>query len=202
MEISVIGFGNMGAGIAKRAASHGHNVSVYLRTPSAEKPADKITFYKLGEDFDGEIVIMALPYESQLEVAKAFAKQLSGKIVVDISNPIDWQTFKLKTPAGKSAAEQIAELAPGTRIIKAFNMIFSGTLALEKVGGSEIDLVFAGDDMGSKEIFGGFIKSLGMRPLDGGELANARALEAFELVQILLQKQLGGNMMSAVKFVA
>jgi predicted dinucleotide-binding enzyme len=66
-----------------------------------------------------------------------YGHQLDGKVIVDITNPVDFATFdSLVTPAQSSAAEEIAKVAPaGAKVVEAFNTTFAGTLLTGQVAG-------------------------------------------------------------------
>ena len=64
-----------------------------------------------------------------------YGDQFAGKIVVDITNPVNFQTFdSLTVPADGSAAAELAAALPSSRVVKAFNTTFAATLAAKSVG--------------------------------------------------------------------
>jgi 8-hydroxy-5-deazaflavin:NADPH oxidoreductase len=74
------------------------------------------------EPLAGEVVVLATPYDAALDFAGTRSEELAGKVVVDISNPVDWTSFdRLVTPADSSATEESAARTPGARVVKAFN---------------------------------------------------------------------------------
>ena len=83
-----------------------------------------------------------------------YVEELSGKVVVDITNPVDWETFDgLVTPPDSSAAEEISRSAPeGARVVKVFNTTFAGTLVEGEVAGQPLDVYLAGDDEEANEM--------------------------------------------------
>src|SRR6185436_21133785 len=122
-------------------------------------------------------------------VASAHGDELRGKVVVDITNPVDWATFEgLVTPADSSAAEEIAKLLPeGTSVVKAFNTTFAPTLAAGEVAGQSLDVLLAGDDADAKEKVAAVVEAGGLRPLDVGPLRRARQLEQLGFLHITAQ---------------
>lgn len=135
MKVTIIGAGNMGRGIGTRAVSGGHAVQVVDRDPSeaealAEQLGGETSAGGPDAEIEGEVVVLALYYPGVLDAVREYGDRLADKVVVEISNPIDFDTFEgLATPPGKSAAEQVAEAAPqGARVVKAFNTTFARTL--------------------------------------------------------------------------
>ena len=132
-SITIIGSGNMARGIGTRAAAAGYGIQVLDRDPSnaAALAGDlsSATSGALGEAPAGDIVVLALPYGAVAEVVRQYGAALDGKVLVDITNPVDFQTFAgLVTPPDSSAAQEIAKLVPGAKVVKAFNTTFASTL--------------------------------------------------------------------------
>lgn len=181
--ISIIGSGGMAAAIGGLAAKAGHTVEVATRDPAkAQALADHIgagaTTGMFGAVPVGDLVILAVPYSAVLDVVKQYGEALAGKVLVDITNPVapDMQSFV--TPADSFGAQEIAKVAPfDAVVIKAFNTQFSHVLAAGSTEGHPADVFFAGDDLQAKALVGGFVLSLGLRPMDVGPLLMARTLE-------------------------
>ncbi len=75
-----------------------------------------------------------MPYPALDAITAAYGDQLAGKVVVDITNPLNFETFdSLTVPAGSSAAAELAEKLPSSRVLKAFNTTFAATLASKAV---------------------------------------------------------------------
>jgi NADPH-dependent F420 reductase len=213
MDVTIIGAGNMGRGIGHRLVAGGHSVTLVDSDPevaqktaaelnAAAKKGAKVSTASLGSVVLGEVVILALWYGVNLEMVKQLGKKLAGKIVVDIANPINSTFDGLATAAGSSSAEELAKVVPaGTRVLKAFNTTFAGTLVAGQVAGQPLDVLIAGDDAAAKEILSQLVKDGGSRPVDVGPLERARQLEGIGLLHITLQSKLGTNWMSAVKFI-
>lgn len=173
-NLSILGTGNMGQAIASVAAKGGHSVQ------------------QLGEnDLDtpvtGDIVVLAVPYPAVGDVIAQRGEQLAGKIVVDITNPLDFETFdSLVVPADSSAAAEIADALPNSRVLKAFNTTFAGTLAAGTVGPLSTTVLIAGDDSDAKSTLAGILTSGGLNAIDAGALKRARELEAVGFLQLTL----------------
>jgi 8-hydroxy-5-deazaflavin:NADPH oxidoreductase len=131
----------------------------------------------------GDIVILAVPYSAVLAVVKQYGEELAGKLLVDITNPINSDFTDFVTPQGSFGAQEIAKAAPAD-IVKAFNTQFSHVLAAGPAEGLPLDVFLAGDDSQAKARVSAFIKSLGLRPMDTGQLPMARTLEHLALLSL------------------
>jgi len=173
-HISIIGSGNMGQAIAGLAAKGGNTVEL-------------VTSSDTGSVVTGDIVVLAVPYPSVAQVIAERGAQLTGKVVVDITNPLNFETFDgLTVAADGSAAAEIAAALPGSRVVKAFNTNFAGTLHAGSVGGQPTTVLIAGDDADAKALLSGVVGAAGLRAVDAGGLKRARELEAIGFLQITL----------------
>jgi predicted dinucleotide-binding enzyme len=186
--VTIIGAGNMGTAIAGVVAKGGNTVQVLTRDP--QKAPDAIpdaSHGTVGEPITSDIVILALPYGAVGEVLSQYAGELAGKVVVDITNPVDFATFdSLVVPDGSSAAEVIAETLPDSSVLKAFNTTFAATLASGTVGTESTTVLIAGDDADAKAALAATIEAGGLRAVDAGSLRRARELEALGFLQLTL----------------
>ena len=172
-HISIIGTGNMGQAIAAVAGRGGHTVSL-LGPADLDAPL-------------GDVVVLAVPYPAIADVLAARGANLAGKIVVDITNPLNFETFdSLTVAADGSATAEIAAALPDSRVLKAFNTTFAGTLAAATVGPLTTTVLIAGDDADAKTELAGIVTSGGLKAIDAGSLARARELEAIGFLQITL----------------
>ena len=173
-RISIIGTGSMGQAISTALTRGGHGVELLGRT-EADKPVT------------GDIVVLAVPYPALAEIAATRAEQLAGKVVVDITNPVDFETFdSLTVPADSSATAELAAALPTARVVKAFNTTFAATLASGTVGELPTTVLIAGDDAEAKSVLADVVIASGLRAVDAGALSRARELEAVGFLQITL----------------
>ena len=173
-HLSIIGTGTMGQAIAAVAAKGGHTVQLLGSNDQAT-------------DVTGDLVVLAVPYPAVSTVIAERAAGLGGKVVVDITNPLNFETFdSLTVPADGSAAEEIAAALPQSRVLKAFNTNFASTLAAGTVGALTTTVSIAGDDADAKAALSEVITSAGLRAVDAGSLKRARELEALGFLQITL----------------
>jgi predicted dinucleotide-binding enzyme len=171
--ISIIGSGNMGTAIAALATKGGYAVQQLGRGH--------------GGRVDGEIVVLAVPYGGLTDVVSEYGDALVGKVVVDITNPVDFESMDdLVVDADSSAAAQLATALPGSKVVKAFNTNFAGTLASGNVGAVPTTVLVAGDDAEAKSSVAALVTSGGLRAVDAGTLKRASELEALGFLQITL----------------
>jgi 8-hydroxy-5-deazaflavin:NADPH oxidoreductase len=214
MSVTIIGAGNMGRGIGHVLMRGGHSVTIVDRDPekvgrlaeelrSVAEEGATVEAAGPGAQLRGEVVILAVCYPGSLELARELGERLAGKVVVDISNPVN-QTFDaLATAPGTSAAEEVAATMPaGTRVVKAFNTTFSGTLVEGQVAGQPLDVLIAGDDERAKETVAQLVRDGGLRAIDVGPLERARHLEGPGFLGMMLQQPLGLNFRSAWKLIS
>jgi 8-hydroxy-5-deazaflavin:NADPH oxidoreductase len=205
--ITIIGTGNMARAIATRVRAGGHSVQLLGHTSdqaeqlAAELGSDAVTTGASGDPIDGDMVVLALWYAAAVPVVEQYGDALAGKTIVDITNPVDVETFDgLVTPAGSSAAEEIAKIAPaGANVVKAFNTTFAGTLAAGQVADQQLDVLVASDDAAAKQAVLDVVQASGLRGIDAGPLRRARELEALGFLHMTLQESLGTGYGSTVK---
>jgi 8-hydroxy-5-deazaflavin:NADPH oxidoreductase len=188
-SISIIGVGSMASALAGRALAGGNAVEIIGRDQAKAKEVAAAlggaTVGTAGTTPAGDIVILAVPYASAAAVISQYGDALDRKVIVDITNPITPDFTGFVTPEGSSGAQEIAKAAPaGAHVVKAFNTLPSGVLAAGSIEGRPLDVFIAGDDAQAKAQVSTLIESLGLRPMDAGQLPMARALENATLLQL------------------
>ena len=207
MDITIIGTGNMAGAIATRALAGGHSVTLLgTETAKAEALASELSgdvrTGAVGDALAGTVVVLAVWYQALDDVLGRYADQLAGKVVVDITNPVDPQTFQpLTLPAG-SAAQEIAEKAPDAKVVKAFNTTFAGSLVAGQVAGQPLDVFVASDDDDAKQLVTRLAEDGGLRAVDAGPLAHAHQLEGLGYLHMAIQEGLGAGYGSTIKVLA
>lgn len=172
--VTVFGSGHMGSAIGGVLAAGGASVEHIDETTTAGTVR-------------GGLVVLAVPYAAVQDIVARYADQLADKIVVDITNPLDFETFDaLVVPADSSAAAQLATALPSSRVLKAFNTTFAATLVAKTVGPNPTTVLIAGDDSEAKETLAGLITAGGVQAIDAGSLKRARELEAMGFLQLTL----------------
>lgn len=171
---SIIGTGNMAKAIGGVLADGGSDVSYVTREQVGTAPL-------------ADVVVLAVPYPAVDSVLEAYGDALAGKTVVDITNPLNFETFdSLVVPAGSSAAAQIQAKLPSSTVLKAFNTSFAATLVSKKVGDLPTTVLVAGDDAAAKQALVAAVQAGGVGALDAGSLARAHELEAIGFLQLTL----------------
>ena len=209
MNVTIIGTGNMARGIGSRLLAGGHQVTVLgkeveaaeevLRDLGAEGSAEG---GRSGDPIADGIVVLAVYYPDARAAVEQYGDQLDGKVVVDITNPVNDSFDGLVTPPDGSAAQELASAASGARFVKAFNTTFANTLREGEVAGQALDVFLAGDDEEAKATVAQLAEDGGLRPVDAGPLGRARELEAAGLLHMGVQSTLGTGFGSVLKIVS
>ncbi|NLG21342.1 MAG: NADPH-dependent F420 reductase [Actinomycetales bacterium] len=173
-HVSIIGTGTMAQAISGVVTKGGNSVELFGPSDTAQA-------------ITGDIVVLAVPYPAVDQVIAERPGQFDGKVVVDITNPLNFETFdSLVVPADGSAAQVIAEKLPSSTVLKAFNTTFAGTLASGAVGPLTTTVLIAGDDSDAKATLSGIVSAGGLKAVDAGALKRAREMEAVGFLQLTL----------------
>jgi NADPH-dependent F420 reductase len=209
MNVTIIGTGNMARGIGSRLLAGGHDVTVLGKAVEdaeavvADLDGDgSARAGRSGDEIADDVVVLAVYYPDARTFVEQQADALSGKVLIDITNPVNETFDGLVTPPDGSAAQELARSAPGARVVKAFNTTFAGTLSQGEVAGQPLDVFMAGDDEEAKAIVSKLAADGGLHPIDAGPLKRARELEAAGLLHMTVQGSLGTGFASALKILA
>ncbi len=203
MNIAIIGAGNIGTGFARRllASNHGivlADIDAAKATAAAQEAggsSGRVQSAPLEAAIaQAEIVVLAVPFSASEVIAGGQAAQLAGRIVVDVTNPLTPDFMGLTLGFDTSAAERIAALLPGARVVKGFNTIFA-QIHHDARGGAFGDrraqALLASDDAQAKSAVAALAEVMGYEPVDAGPLANARFIEPLAALNIQLGYALG-----------
>lgn len=180
MKIAIIGTGNMGSGLASLLVDAGYEVLIghrditkasTLASQLGAQCADINTVIK-----SAEVIILALPYQAAKDVLSS-AGDLSGKVLIDIINPVSNDFKDLVIGHSTSAAEQIQSIVPTAKVVKAFNTIFAQLLPKSARKGHNLQVFIASDDDNAKRTVSQIAQSLGFEAVDSGALSNSRFIE-------------------------
>jgi NADPH-dependent F420 reductase len=201
VKIGIIGAGNMGGGLGTIWAGKGHRVMFAARDQQAAESLAKTVGpnAQSGTTVEaaafGEAVLLAVPWASVPE-AIADAGRLDGKILIDCSMPLTPDYMALVVGHTSSGAEEVQRLAPGARVVRAFNTVPAQVISTSPEFGSENATVFyCGDDSEAKSVVKGLIEDIGCDPIDAGPLQNARLVEPMTelLIQLAFVQGMGAN---------
>ncbi len=199
MKIGIIGAGDVGGTLGKSWRQKKHDVMFGVRNLQSQNvqrlaQMDKsLTFGNINDAVAfGDVILFAIPWTSIEETVRG--RNLSGKIVIDPTNPLTPDLRQLAFD-DSSVAERIANLAKGAKVVKAFNTIGAQTLNNLIFGSNRADLFLCGDDTPSKRVVGELAADIGFDVVDIGSLANARMLENLALlwIELALRQELGPN---------
>lgn len=190
MKIAIIGNGNIGAGLNAVLSKTEHDVSAYGRDDTLAQAVA-----------EADVVILATPYGAVAELAKK--AEFNGKLVIDVSNPVNADFSGLQVGHESSAAEEIARLLPGASVVKAFNTIFAQHYATGlTLGGRPLQTFIASDDEQARERVKRLASEIGLTPVDAGPLKNARYLEPLGFLNIQFGFVLGQGVEIAPQWLA
>jgi 8-hydroxy-5-deazaflavin:NADPH oxidoreductase len=195
MNIGIIGSGTVGQQLAKDLIAHGHHVTIGTRDASklsefsVQNPAVKLGSNAEAATF-GEMILLATNWDgTENAIALADPKNLEGKIVVDITNPLDFSSGKPELSIGftTSAGEQVQAWLPGSHVVKALNSITSNAMINPKsYTGGEPDMFIAGNDAGAKASVQQFLEGVGWGIVDLGDITKSRLIEPLALIWITI----------------
>ena len=195
MKIGIIGAGNVGGTLGKRWAKNGHQVTFAYRSSPPETllresgpTAKAATPAETARSSD--VLLLATPWENAEDALKGCG-DLSGKTVIDATNPLLPGLAGLALGTTTSAAERVAALAPGAKVVKAFNTVGANVMADPAFPQGRTTMFYCGDDAAAKDAVAGLISELGFDPVDAGPLTQARLLEPFAMLWISLALQRG-----------
>ena len=189
-SIAIIGAaGNMGSGIARNLSKAGHRMLLF--DPNASKLNELLSNIKSTttnadveildcareSSWEADIIIPAVSYQSQAEVASKIKDVVTGKIVISIANPLNETYDGLVTEPTTGASEELASLLPHSKVVKAFNTVFAADFDSPSVDGKTVDCFVAGDDEQAVATVSELVRDTGFNPLVAGKLSVSRTLE-------------------------
>ncbi len=206
MNIAIIGSGHVGSALGASFARAGHRVVYGARNLEHAKDAARaVNGHVFGVEEAaqrGDIVVLAVPYATAGQaVASEIEPVVTGKTVVDVSNPLNQDYSGLVTSGGPSAAENFAAWLPDAHVVKAFNTLFAQVQADPNVHSTELDALFAADDPEARAQAEELLRSIGFRPVYVGPLVRSRELEALGFLLISLQMSADGDRRTTMKLI-
>lgn len=198
LTVGMLGAGNVAQTIGRLAVSAGHRV-VFSNSRGPESLSDLVaqsganaSAGTVAEAARADVVILAVGWDQVPATVKDQA-DLDGRVVIDATNQWHGQDPQNEVDLGEqTGSEYIATLMPGARVVKAFNTVFMEVVAQRADRSGEPLVIFlAGDDAESKSTVSTFVDSIGLAPVDlgdlrsGGRLMQARGpLNSLHVVKI------------------
>jgi len=203
LKIGIIGTGNIGGALARHWVNAGHEVFVSSRHPEelqglADELGPRAHAGTPVEAADfGEVVLVSVPYSAMPQVGAELSAALTGKVVLDTSNPVarrDGAIADLVLQQGSGVAT--ASFLPGARVVRAFNCIPAASLANQpNRQPARIAIPLAGDDAEALEVAQGLVDDAGFDSVVVGPLEIARH---FDLGQPLARGDLSAAELQAL----
>ncbi|HKK44752.1 MAG TPA: NAD(P)-binding domain-containing protein [Balneolaceae bacterium] len=197
--IAVIGAGgNMGSAIAKSMAAGNYRLLLFDQTPQqlgslkdeilqAHPEADVALMDCPHEScWEADIIILAVPHGSEKEIADKIKDVATQKIVISIANPIDEDFSKLTTEPDTSAAEELQQWLPNSKVVKAFNTTFAADFDQPVIDGKQVDAFIAGDDEDALQTVTELVETAGFNPIIADDLSISGTLERMQLLLMQL----------------
>lgn len=197
MNIAVLGTGMVGRAHAARLKQLGHDVVLGTRDPQAATTQEHTSVGEWRKDHGdiefvpfvraaahGDIVLNALKGDVSIAVLETLERELAGKVLVDIANPLDFSKGmppSLFVSNSDSLGEDIQRALPATRVVKAFNTL-TAELQVDptQLNAADHDLFLCGNDADAKEKVSEIARSYGWKNIiDLGDITNARGTEMF-----------------------
>jgi NADPH-dependent F420 reductase len=198
-SIAIIGAtGSMGSAISKSLAKG--NYSLLLCSTDQEKVKTLVQEIRQAnpaadvDDLDcaviagweADIIILAVPFGAEKEIATSIKGVANQKIVISIANPMNDSFDGLVTPPDSSAAEELQKLLPNSKVVKAFNTTFAADFSRPVIAGQQVDAFVAGDDDEAVETVSELVRTVGFNPIVAGKLPVSGTLERMQLLLIQL----------------
>lgn len=196
MNIAVIGRGSVGSRIGALIHNAGHSIAYGVQDEAAVDSMGTVKVRSISDAIQAaEIVIFAVPFAAYETLLPQYQQNLIGKIVVDVSNPINSDWSPLILGAETSAGETVAASLPDSQVVKAFNTVFADIMTDAGLlrDGHKVTTFIAGNDANARESISQLANDMGFSPIVAGDIRNARYLEAMAHLNIQLAVGQGGG---------
>jgi NADPH-dependent F420 reductase len=210
--IAIIGAtGNMGSGISKNLSAGNYRLLLFANELSklqtleteilAKNPTADIELSECPTEasWEADVIILALPYPAQQQIAEKIREVANQKIVISIANPLNETYDGLVTASDTSAAEELQKLLPNSKVVKAFNTVFAADFAQPVIAEKQADAFIAGDDHDALQTASELVVTAGFNPIIAGGLHVSRTLENMSLLLIQLNMKNGYNWLAGWK---
>jgi hypothetical protein len=198
MKITILGSGNIGGTLGKKWAAAGHTVTFASRDPASPKLSALTAGSKNiragsyeAALADAELVLVAIPWGSVAEVAKAQAARLDGKILVDATNNFSGPLI--------NNLEALQRAAPHSKIFRAFNSLGWEIFAEPQVGGLQADMFYCGPEGAERKKVADLIAAVGVRPICIGDNETVHIVDDMGRLWVSLVMRQGWSRRTAFK---
>ena len=210
--IAIIGAtGNMGSAISKSLSSGNNRLLLFAH--DHDKVNEVVNDVQNGNtsaevealgcptdaSWEADIIILAVPYAAEQEIAAKIKEVANQKIVISIANPLNESFNGLLTDPRTSAAEELQKLLPNSKVIKAFNTTFAADFSTPVIDGKQVDAFIAGNDEEALQTVSGLVSTAGFNPIIAGDLSVSRTLENMQLLLIQLGMKYNYNWLAGWK---
>ena len=189
--IAVIGTGDVGGALGPEFAAQGHTIVYGSRNPERDRVKELVANSGEGASAttpadaaaQADIVVLAVPGLMVEEITRSLG-DLSGKIIIDPTNPLERRMNRLEHAVDTSNAEIIQTAAPGAYVVKAFNTLNWATMVDPSSAGGPVSIPLVGDNARAKEKVAELVAGMGLEPIDVGPLRDARWVEGMLILWI------------------
>ncbi len=187
--IAIIGTGDVARALGPSFAAQGHTIVYGSREPDrdtvrglvAETGNGASATEPAGAVVDADVVVLAVPGLLVGEITRGLGN-LAGKIIIDPTNPLEFDPLSLRHENGLSNAELIQSIAPEARVVKAFNTLNWRVMVDPASAGGPVSIPLVGDDPDAKLAVAALAETMGLDPIDVGGLENARWVEGLSVL--------------------
>lgn len=210
--IAIIGAtGSMGTAISKSIAKGNyrlllsardfHKVQVLVNEIKTNIPSADVEAIdcSVNASWEADIIIAAVPFQAEKELAERIKEVANQKIVISIANPLNETYNGLVTAPDTSAAEELQKLLPNSKVVKAFNTSFAADFSTPLIDGKIADALIAGNDAEALENVAELVNTVGFNPIIAGDLSVSRTLENMQLLLIQLTMKYNYNWLAGWK---
>ncbi len=190
MKIAIIGTGNVGTALGINWNKSNHEIIYGSRNPQDEKHVELEKFAQVltlsQAAMQGDVIVLATPWQSTEEAIHEMGSTLDAKIVIDATNPLKPDLSGLLLYGDTSGGEQIAKWAPTSKVVKALNSAFAKVMEHPEINGVKSMMLIAGDDLSALNTVAELVDDLGFQSQKMNGISNSRLLEMVGLTLITL----------------
>lgn len=194
MKIGIIGSGDVGKKLGDSFVDLGHSVKIGTRdtgklTEWMSRHSDNASVGSFADAAKfGEIIVVATSWAgTQSAIEMAGQENLAGKVVIDVTNPLDFSVMPPKLSVGHtdSAGEIVQRLLPRAMVVKAFNIVGNPHMYKPNFSEGRPTMFICGNDDAAKKIVTDILTAFGWESVDIGSIEGSRLLEPLAMLWIV-----------------